>query len=137
MTSHDVHSLRTAPAAGHGRTLDWLWTWSGLCFGFRRGNSLFTYDGVEVGRFSGAEIFGVDGCYLGEVRRSEDGTSRLITNLYKRSRKAPPFIPAFDRSHHRPAGRTAHPLYCGHEEFPAPDALKSLVFGMWERVPRL
>lgn len=31
--------------------MDWLWNWGGECFGYREGDSLFTYFGHEVGRF--------------------------------------------------------------------------------------
>jgi hypothetical protein len=58
----------------------WLWTWNGVCFGYRRGDSLFTYDGIEVGRFSGAEVYGADGSYLGELKSTEEDGDRLITN---------------------------------------------------------
>ena len=64
---------------------DWLWTWSGACFGYRREGSLFTHDGQEVGHFFGSEVYGATGRYLGEINFAEDGP-RLITNLYKKSR---------------------------------------------------
>src|SRR5258708_40022547 len=81
-----------------------LWTWGGVCFGYRRDASLFTYDGVEVGRFVGAEVFGADGSYLGEVRRTEEGGGdRLITSSYKKSRRADPFAPTTERPHQRAA----------------------------------
>jgi len=32
------------------------WPWGGECFGYREGNSLFTYFGKEIGRFDGEEI---------------------------------------------------------------------------------
>ena len=62
--------------------MTWYWTWGGTCFGYRRGESLFTHDGREVGRFQGDEIYGADGRYLGEVRKDK----RLITALSKKSR---------------------------------------------------
>ncbi|HEV2200818.1 MAG TPA: hypothetical protein VGR73_13440 [Bryobacteraceae bacterium] len=105
-----------------------LWTWSGVCFGYRRDVSLFTYDGVEVGRFVGAEVYGPNGSYLGEVRRAEDGHSdRLITSSYKKSRTAVAFAPTTERPHIREASRAAEPLYCGYEEFPSPETLKAAV----------
>ena len=30
--------------------MDWFWNWGGECFGYREGDSLFTYFGKEVGR---------------------------------------------------------------------------------------
>jgi hypothetical protein len=47
--------------------MDWLWNWGGKCFGYRDGESLFTYFGMEAGRFDGEEIHGSNGRYLGEV----------------------------------------------------------------------
>ena len=112
-----------------------LWTWGGVCFGYRRDASLFTYDGVEVGRFVGAEIYGADGSYLGEVRRTEDGDSdRLITSSYKKSRTAAAFAPITDRSHAKDASRAAEPLYCGYEEFPSPEILKTTVLELRKRL---
>jgi hypothetical protein len=49
--------------------MDWLWNWGGECFGYREGDSLFTYFGKEIGRFDGEEIFGNNGRYLGEVMK--------------------------------------------------------------------
>jgi hypothetical protein len=49
--------------------MDWFWNWGGECFGYRDGESLFTYFGREAGRFDGEEIYGSNGRYLAEVRR--------------------------------------------------------------------
>src|SRR4051794_10833188 len=105
---------------------DWLWTWSGQSFGYRRGASLFTYDGAEVGRFVDAEIYGVDGKYLGELKRTEDG-DRLITSSYKGSRVQPPFLPNCEQARPHAPERLALPLYCGHEDFPLPEVLSRRV----------
>ena len=102
----------------------WLWTWSGRCFGYRRGNSLYRCDGIEVGRFVGSEVYGIDGAYLGELKDTEDG-ERLITSSYKTSRSAAPFVPMIDRAHTRQADRRGYPLYCGHEDFPAPETVRA------------
>lgn len=61
--------------------MDWLWNWGGEYFGYREGDSLFTYFGHEVGRFDGEEIFGSNGRYLGEVMSD----NRLITSRSKKS----------------------------------------------------
>ena len=71
---------------------DWLWTWGGACFGYRRDASLFTSDGLEIGRFFGTEVYGADGAYIGELNAAADGP-RLITNLYKKSRTGVTFAP--------------------------------------------
>jgi hypothetical protein len=33
--------------------MDWFWNWGGECFGYRDGESLFTYFGKEAWRFDG------------------------------------------------------------------------------------
>jgi hypothetical protein len=104
---------------------NWLWTWNGVCFGYRRADSLFTYDGIEVGRFSGTEVYGADGSYLGEVRSTEEDGDRLITSSYKKSRIADSFVPTFERAQKRPADRNQEQLYCGYEDFPTPEILRS------------
>jgi hypothetical protein len=105
------------------RDFEWLWTWSGACFGYRREMSLFSHDGLEVGRFFGTEVYGADGQYIGELSAAGDGP-RLITNVYKRSRTYAPFVPATDRLRRRLKDRVAEPLYTGHEDFPSPDIAK-------------
>jgi hypothetical protein len=124
MTSQAAKTLREdAQVVGP----DWLWTWRGVCFGYRLENSLFTHDGVEVGRFSGAEVYGVDGRYLGEIGKAVDG-GRLTTNSYKKSRTVTAFVPTFDCGHGRPADHVPEPLYVGYEEFPSPEMTKTIVF---------
>lgn len=104
---------------------DWLWTWGGACFGYRRETSLFTHDGQEVGRFVGAEVYGTDGTYIGELNHAADGP-RLITNVYKKSRTGATFVPDVDRPHKRPEARAPEPLFIGHEDFPSPQTAKRL-----------
>ncbi len=48
--------------------MDWFWNWGGECFGYRNGDSLFTYFGREVGRFHDDEIYGSNSRYVGEVK---------------------------------------------------------------------
>ena len=106
---------------------NWLWTWNGVCFGYRRGDSLFTYDGVEVGRFFGAEVYGADGSYLGEVQSSEEGGDRLTTSSYKKLRKAASFVPTIESAQKKPVDRNQEPLYCGYEDFPSPEVLRGTI----------
>src|SRR6266853_5362024 len=108
-------------------TPSWLWTWNGVCFGYRRGDSLFTYDGIEVGRFSGAEVYGAEGSYLGEVRSTEEDGDRLITSSYKKLRTAAAFILIIERAQKRPVDRNQEVLYCGYEHFPSPDVLRGTI----------
>lgn len=124
MTVRNLGSLRTAVAtASAAMEPSWLWTWGGVCFGYRRGDSLYAYDGKEVGRFSGAEIYGPDGRYIGELSNASDG-ERLITNVYKKSRVTSGFAPTHHHSFSKPADRPEEPLYAGHEDFPRPKLAK-------------
>jgi hypothetical protein len=113
---------------------DWLWTWSGVCFGYRRGDSLFTCDGIEVGRFSGAEVYGPDGRYLGELMNGHSGV-RLITSSYKKSLAGVAFVPTVDRAHKKPADRRGQPLYCGYQDFCLPEIVKAMTIDR-KRTPR-
>jgi hypothetical protein len=114
----------------------WVWAWNGVCFGYRRGDSLFTLGGIEVGRFSGAEVYGVDGKYVGEVRSTEDG-DRLITGSYKKSCTGAAFVPTFERAPKgRPLDRPGQPLYCGYEDFPLAETDAFSVFGRKNRARR-
>jgi hypothetical protein len=92
-------------------------------FGYRWGDSLFTYDGIEGGRFSGVEIYGIDGSYLGELASSVDGV-RLVTCSYKKSQKVTAFAPGVQRPHIRLRDRIGLALYCGYEYFPSPEELR-------------
>ena len=104
---------------------NWLWSWNGVCFGYRRGDSLFTYDGVEVGRFSGSEIYDAAGSYLGEVRNTEENGDRLTTSSYKKSRMVASFVPTIESAQKRPGDCNQEPLYCGYEDFPSPELLRN------------
>jgi hypothetical protein len=98
---------------------DWFWTWSGKSFGYRTGDSLFTHNGVEAGRFHGEEIYGADGAYLGEVK-----SERLITKTSKKSHRKGTFSP------HRRIGRLDHVDrvgrvgHLGYEDFPDPETFE-------------
>jgi hypothetical protein len=94
-----------------------FWTWGGTFFGRRRGDSLYTYHGVEAGRFHDDEIYGDDGRYLGEIR----SRNRLITNKSKsHKRKA-----SFTRRHIGGSGAYGayggYGMYGGYEDFPDPE----------------
>lgn len=99
--------------------MQWLWTWSGISFGYREGDNLWTHDGKHVGRFVGDTIYGADGRYLGEVHSG----NRLVT-ARARSRMAagPPFEPCTRRA---PQPRNVHSraidLRPGYEDFPGPE----------------
>src|ERR1700685_3479821 len=76
------------------RHVQWLWTWSGRCFGYRDGDNLWTYNGRHVGRFHDDQVYGRDGRYLGEIRSEK----RLITNRSKKNRHKGIFTPYVNRA---------------------------------------
>jgi hypothetical protein len=50
-----------------------MWNWGRERFGYKDGDSLFTYLGPEVGRFDGDEIYGVmAGISVNDERKSVD-----------------------------------------------------------------
>ena len=98
----------------------WLWLWGGSSFGYRAEGELRTQDGRHVGRFQGPEVYGLDGLYLGEVKR--DG--RLLVDLAKKSRHIQAFDP-LPQCQERPSvfGFSSIPLPSGYAEFPRPSRL--------------
>src|SRR5690242_15576499 len=40
-----------------------LWTWTGIDFGYRDGDELWSHDGRHVGRFYGDQVYAPDGSY--------------------------------------------------------------------------
>jgi hypothetical protein len=103
----------------------WLWTWGGVCFGYRQEEWLFTYDGIGVGRFVGDEVYGTSGDYLGELR-STGQEQRLATSNYKKSRVVAAFSPKVESGYERPANRLLQTLYCGYRDFPSPEIFKKM-----------
>jgi hypothetical protein len=100
--------------------MGWLWTWGGVCFGYRIEDQLRTHDGRHVGRFVEDELYGVDGHYLGEMG-SED---RLITKKRKVGRIKSPFRPRMSRvARVRRINRVGRVMRVGYEDFPAPEEL--------------
>ena len=93
---------------------DWLWTWSGACFELPTTNFPLYARWAGSWSYFGAEVYGADGWYIGEVSVAGDGP-RLITNLYKKSRARAIFVPDADRPQRRLEARTPEPLFIGHE----------------------
>jgi hypothetical protein len=100
--------------------MDWLWIWGGECFGYRKGDRLFTYHGVQAGRFHDEEVYGRDGRYLGEVKSSK----RLITNRAKQSWTRSSFSPIMGGSYARYGNYAGYAMYAGYEDFPSPDSFR-------------
>jgi hypothetical protein len=97
--------------------MDWLWTCGGECFGYRVDDRLFTYSGLQIGRFDEDEVYGSDGCYLGEVMSK----NRLITHRGKRSYRHSGFSPVRNGSYARYANYAGYAMYVGYEDFPSPE----------------
>jgi hypothetical protein len=100
--------------------MDWLWTWGGECFGYRNGDSLYTYFGREVGRFHDDKVYGSDGRYLGE---SKNG-NRLITNTSMGHGIRGSFAARVGGSYARYASYAGYAMYAGYEDFPGPDSFR-------------
>jgi hypothetical protein len=100
--------------------MDWLWTWGGISFGYRRGDGLFTHEGREAGRFHGEEIYASDGHYLGEVKSEK----RLITISSKKNRVRGSFAPRLSGSYAPYVNYVGYVMYVGHEEFPPPQQFR-------------
>lgn len=100
--------------------MTWLWTWGGICFGYRDGDILRTHDGRHVGQFQNDEVYAPDGQYLGEII-SDD---RLITNKNKKHHHSFGFAPyAKCGAYARYANYAGYAMYSGYEDFPKPGDL--------------
>ncbi len=97
--------------------MEWMWTWGGESFGYRVDDRLFTYRGIQAGRFDGDEVYGADGRYLGEVMSEK----RLITHRSKKNRRHSGFAPARGGSYARYCNYAGYAMYAGYEDFPSPD----------------
>ena len=96
---------------------DWFWTWGGKCFGYREGDQLFAYHGLQVGIFHDDEVYGADGRYLGDVMNKD----RLITDRGKKNWRQSSFSPVRYGGYARYANYVGYAMYAGHEDFPSPD----------------
>lgn len=95
--------------------MEWLWTWSGRCFGYKDGDNLWTYDGKHVGKFYDDEIYDRHGHYLGELRNS----NRLIRNKSKRNWRKSSFTPYGKRARYsKYVNYVGYVMYVGYEDFP-------------------
>ena len=98
----------------------WIWTWSGYGFGYRKCDSLFTYQGREVGRINQHnEVYGQDGSYIGEIIND-----RLLVDESKTgSQTAAPFVPVQESPPLQalPSPVDPHPDMPGFHSFPTPE----------------
>lgn len=100
--------------------MEWFWTWGGECFGYRRGDDLFTHNGHHAGKFHGDEVYGADGRYLGEVKSK----SRLITNPSKRGQARGGFGKISGGAYAAYADYVGYAMFSGYEDFPSPKAFR-------------
>lgn len=97
------------------RVVKWLWTWKGICFGYKDGDKLWTYDGRHVGKFFNDEVYDKNGKYLGEIKSD----NRLIRNKSKRNYKKSGFSTYSNRVRYaKYANYTGYVMYAGYEDFP-------------------
>ena len=102
------------------KKVGWLWTWSGISFGYRVDDQLRTHDGRHVGNFVGEEVYGADGVYLGELASAD----RLITRLRKLGRFRLPFRPRMKRmGRTQRMARAARLMRPDWKDFPPPENL--------------
>jgi hypothetical protein len=95
--------------------MDWFWSWSGRCIGYRDGDNLWTYDGRHVGRFHGDDVHGSDGLYLGEIRSGD----RLITKRSTKGNQKSRFRPLRNRvRRQKRVDRSRRSTLSGYEDFP-------------------
>lgn len=108
-------------ATRHGKiaspTASWYWSWGGASLGYRVSNSLFSPQGLEIGRFIGNELYGPDGKYLAETGLKGEGIQRLVRNRYKFSRTWRRFTPGTARSRADRPSLKPLPFYLGQDEF--------------------
>jgi hypothetical protein len=97
--------------------MKWLWNWGGEFFGYREGDALFAYYGLQIGAFEGDEVYGPDGRYIGEIMSNE----RLATCTSKKDWEQPGFIPTMSGECEKHPTHTGLGAYAGFEDFPAPD----------------
>lgn len=100
--------------------MKWLWNWGGECFGYRVGDALYAYHGLQVGMFYGDEVYGADGRYLGEVISGD----RLITHRSKTSWRRSAFSPLQYGSYARHANYAGYAMYADYEDFPSPGGFR-------------
>lgn len=96
--------------------VDWFWMWGRECFGYRVDDQLFAHHGVEVGRFDGDEVYGANGCYLGDIKSDK----RLITHRGKKKWRRSPFAASRRGSYARYCNYVGYVMYAGYEDFPPP-----------------
>lgn len=99
--------------------IQWVWTWGGKSFGYRHGELLYTYLGVQAGRLYGDSVFARDGRYLGELIGD-----RLIGNPKVHTLVRPPFKPRVSACHPNRADVLPQAISAGYADFPGPEQFR-------------
>lgn len=103
--------------------VQYLWLWDGAYFGYRWGEGLFTYRGLQVGRFAGQRIFAPSGRYLGEIRVAKE-EGRLLTRLVDTCLHHDGFKPVRQQHLSIRSARPALPMPPGFRRFPLVSELR-------------
>lgn len=96
--------------------MQWLWTWDGRSFGYRRNDLLFTKNGNNVGYFADEEVYSTHGNYLGELKNG-----RLITKNSSRHKRSSTRVPTIGTSFADKVDYVGYAMYAGYEDFPEID----------------
>ena len=102
--------------------MNWVWTCSGECFGYRIDDALYTYWGLQIGHIEGDEVYGADGKYLGDIQTG----NRLVTKKGKKHQVRQGFTPAASGSYVRTDDLSACDMDAGCEDFPTAEHFKGL-----------
>ena len=94
--------------------MQFLWTWSGECFGYRENNQLWRASGIHVGTIYDDEVYDHKGLYLGEILHG-----RLIRNTQKKYYRKDT-APYYGRkgAFAKYINYVGYVMYAGYEDFP-------------------
>lgn len=98
--------------------LDWIWNWSGKCFGYIDRDELWKYSGQFAGlivKDQGVdEVFNENGEYICEIHIN----GRLTVNVNKKGKKIDPYNKPAQRPSFEPReNKIKMPLYNEYEDF--------------------
>ena len=102
---------------------EWVWTWSGVSFGFIYDDALYTHDGRHVAYVDDEGlIFDLQGSYIGELPDGE--AERLLTRLSRLGRARGPRMRRMNRmARMRRMNRMGRMMRMGCRDFPPPEVL--------------
>jgi hypothetical protein len=96
------------------KSLKWLWSWKGICIGYKKDDYLWSYNGENIGRFYDNEIYSPEGNYLGELYSN----GRLAIDKSKIDKKNQPFEqPNATVTYEKPSDTTGMAIYPNFIDF--------------------